>query len=413
VNVLAPLKLSPAGRFTPLDGYRAFACLMVVVVHAAEGTGFVDAHPVMDPNFIGYFAVVILFTMSGFLVYKPFVDRHLSSRPAPSTGRFLWQRLLRIYPLYWVVVTVYFLSRDPGEIDVPGLWGWIRVYGLFQIYDLDTYGRGILVAWTLAVDVSFYLAVPLLALAARTAAKRFGTSMRARLSGELLVTLLFFSIGPFWRTYWITDGRTRLVDIWLPSQTEFFGLGMALAVTFSWVSHGGQLPRALRWLADHPVVCYVLAAELFWVLGQADLPRSSLNPLDAFRLGLSDQTIRYLVYTGAALLVFVPAVFGRATALSNRLLGSRPLRVMSELSYGVYLWHVFFLLRAVDWLGGKDVAGFLPTLYIGLVLALVASLVTYLTVERPTARLRNIGLPTLPKSPGPRARTTTTARPTA
>ena len=87
---------------------------------------------------------------------------------------------------------------------------------------------------------------------------------------------------------------------------------------------------------------------------------------------------------------------------------------MSELSYGLYLWHMLFLIHAADWLGGKEVAGFWPTLYIALVLSMLASLITYLTVERPTARLRNIGLPTLPKSPGPPSRTTTTSvRPTA
>lgn len=391
MSAIRPLRPGTAGRFASLDGYRAIACLLVVVVHAAEGTGFVDAHPVMDANFIGYFAVVVFFTMSGFLVYKPFVDRHLRSRPAPSTGRFLWQRLLRIYPLYWVVVTVYFLSRNSSQINVPGLWGWIRVYGLFQIYDVDTYGRGILPAWTLAVDISFYFAVPMLALAARAAGKRWGSSMRARLNGEILVTLMFFSIGPFWRTFWITRGQTRLVDIWLPSQSEFFGLGMAFAVASSWVSRGGRLPRVVQWLANQPAVCFVLTAELFWVLGQTGLPRSSLSPLDAFRLDLPDQTIRYLVYTCAAFFVFLPAVFGRTTALSYRLFGSRPLRVMSELSYGVYLWHVFFLLRALDWLGGKGVATFLPTLYIGLVLSLAAAAVTYLAVEKPSSRLRDLG----------------------
>lgn len=85
---------------------------------------------------------------------------------------------------------------------------------------------------------------------------------------------------------------------------------------------------------------------------------------------------------------------------------------MSELSYGLYLWHMLFLIHAADWLGGKDVAGFWPTLYIASVLSMLASLVTYLTVERPTAGLRNIGLPTFPKSPGPRPRTSASIRPT-
>ncbi len=410
MNALAPFKLSRAGRFAPLDGYRALACLLVVVCHAAEGLRVVEDHPVLGANFTGYFAVVIFFTMSGFLVYRPFVARHLQNRPAPATRRFLWQRLLRIYPLYWVVVTVYFLQ---GNQNVPGLWGYIRVYALFQIYSPATFGRGILAAWTLAVDVSYYLVVPLLALAARAIAKRLGTSRRARLNGEIMMVALFALIGPVWRCFWLLQGTTRLVDIWLPSQADFFGLGMAFAVGVTWAEQGGGVPRAARWLADRPAVCFGAALGMFVLLGQLHLPLSRINPIDAFKLTPSDQMARYLLYTLAALFVFIPAVLGREAALSHRALGSRPLRVMSELSYGIYLWHMLFLIHAADWLGGKEVAAFWPTLYIALVLSITASAVTYLTVERPTSRLRNLGLPTLPKRPGTPAGASQPVRPTA
>lgn len=410
MNVLAPFKLSRTGRFAPLDGYRALACLLVVVCHAAEGLRVVEDHPVLGANFTGYFAVVIFFTMSGFLVYRPFVARHLENRPAPATRRFLWQRLLRVYPLYWVVVTVYFLQ---GNQNVPGLWGYVRVYALFQIYSPATFGRGILAAWTLAVDISFYLVVPLLALAARAIAKRLGTSRRARLNGEIAMVALFALIGPVWRCFWLLQGTTRLVDIWLPSQADFFGLGMAFAVGVTWAEQGGGVARPMRWLADRPAVCFGSALAMFVLLGQLDLPLSRINPIDAFKLTPSDQMARYLLYTMAAFFVFIPAVLGREAALSHRALGSRPLRVMSELSYGIYLWHMLFLIHAADWLGGKEVAPFWPTLYIALVLSTLASAVTYLAVERPTSRLRNVGLPTLPKSPGSPARSTQPVRPTA
>lgn len=388
MRAINPLGPGAANRFAPLDGYRAMACLVVVVAHTAEGLGVVEDHPVLGANFIGYFAVVVLFTMSGFLVYRPFVARHLDDRPAPSTGRFFWQRLLRIYPLYWVVVTVYLLQ---GHQDVPGLWGYIRVYGLFQIYTPGTFGRGILAAWTLAVDISFYLVVPLLALAAQAAGRRLGHGRRARLKGEILVVASFTLIGPLWRCFWLLRGPTRLVDIWLPSQTDFFGLGMGFAVASAWAAQGGTIPRPVSWLARRPTVCFLFALELFWLLGQLHLPLARINPIGDFRVTPSDQMARYALYAGAAFLVFTPALFGRQTAASNRVMGSRPLRVMSELSFGIYLWHVLFLSRAADWLGGRAEAGFWPTLYIGLVLSSAAAGVTYLAVEKPSSRLRDLG----------------------
>lgn len=397
MSVRSPFQLSRAGRFAPLDGYRFLACLMVVVTHCAEGLRVVEDHPVLGANFLGYFAVVVFFAMSGFLVYKPFVDRHLAGRPTPATGRFLWQRMLRIYPLYWVVVTVYFLQ---GNQNVPGLWGYVRVYLLLQIYSPETFGRGILAAWTLAVDITFYLAVPLLALAARAVARRIGSSKGARLQGEVVVVVLFGLLGPLWRCFWLLDGDTRLVDLWLPSQADFFALGMGFAVLLAWVHEGGRIPNPVRWLGDHPPASFGLFVAMFFLLGQLDLPLAKINPIDAFRLTPADQMSRYLLYLLAAFFLFVPALVGSPAAASARFFGSRPLRVMSELSYGIYLWHMLFLIHAADWLGGKEVAGFWPTLYIAFVLSTLASLVTYLSVERPSARLRNLGLPTLPRRPG-------------
>jgi peptidoglycan/LPS O-acetylase OafA/YrhL len=395
-------------EFAPLDGYRALAALLVVVTHVWEGLRLVEDNFLLGANFLGYFAVVVFFTMSGFLVYLPFVSRHVAGKTPPVTGRYFWQRLLRIYPLYWVVVSFYFLLSDQ---NLPDLWGTIRVYGLFQIYSPDTFGRGILPAWTLAVDLSFYVVVPLLALAARSLSRRWGGRQRARLDAELVVITLFFLVGPVWRCAWLVTGAPRLVDIWLPSQTDFFAFGMALALGVAWRRNGGEIPRPVRALASHVPASFGLAVLAFVGIAALGLPIAKINPIEAFVVSPGDQMGRYALYTVAAIGLFVPMVFGTGRSAAARFLGSRPLRAASELSYGVYLWHMLILVHTVEWLGGKGDAGFWPTLYIGLVLSVLASSVTYFAVERPTARLRHLSPRALRSSgAGSGARAATRAR---
>lgn len=117
-------------------------------------------------------------------------------------------------------------------------------------------------------------------------------------------------LGPVWRCFWLLQGTTRLVDLWLPSQADFFGLGMAFALLLSWVQAGGTVPHPLRRLGRRPAVCFAAAVASFFVLGQLDLPLAKINPIDAFRLTPADQMARDLLYLIAVFFVFVPALLG-------------------------------------------------------------------------------------------------------
>src|SRR5690606_35987755 len=75
---------SSAGWFAGLDGVRGLAALGVLVTHVALKVGF----SVHDPR--GHsvarldVGVAVFFVLSGFLLYRPFVDRRLSGRSRPA-----------------------------------------------------------------------------------------------------------------------------------------------------------------------------------------------------------------------------------------------------------------------------------------------------------------------------------------
>ena len=115
--------------------------------------------------------MAIFFVISGFLLYLPYarVLRHASKLPSWRT--YAQRRAVRIVPAYWLVLTVI-AATSFGASIIKGSW-W-RYYGLTQIYDRSTVAGGLPVAWSLCVEVTFYLMLPFLALLAA----RLGASQR-------------------------------------------------------------------------------------------------------------------------------------------------------------------------------------------------------------------------------------------
>lgn len=119
-----------------LDGLRAIAALMVFMVHAAPGTyiGGWDA------------GVMLFFSLSGYLLYRPFLERDVDLRA------YAVRRLFRIFPAYlFATIGIAYLTGQ--EVSVGDT--------LTMDHTL------IAVAWTLKIEVVFYAALPVMAWIAR------------------------------------------------------------------------------------------------------------------------------------------------------------------------------------------------------------------------------------------------------
>src|SRR5271157_6150927 len=152
-------------NFLPaVEGMRACAAIGVVVTHVAFQTGHSGG---VDGRLFGRFdlAVAVFFALSGFLLWRGHAAaaRGLGSRP--STGHYLRSRVVRIMPAYLVAVVVI-LTLLP-DADHPSLTVWLANLSLTQAYVPLTLTGGLTQMWSLSVEVSFYLALPILALLAR------------------------------------------------------------------------------------------------------------------------------------------------------------------------------------------------------------------------------------------------------
>ena len=291
-------------RFPCFDGLRAIAACTIVVFHVASTSGATTAAG--RGRYLARLdvGVAVFFVVSGFLLYRPFVIAHLGGRPAPRWREFWWRRLLRIYPAYWVALTVAIVGFHSTHLH--GFVDYARHYALVQIYRPHYGLDGIVQTWTLAVEVSFYAALPLYAgLLGRLTAR---VPRRRVLALELGSVFLLYATGLAVRAALFSlRGTSAPATRWLPAQVDLFALGIALAV----LSAAGDEPfRAdfvvapLRWLGDHAIASWVLAAGAFVVVCNIGLPITFANGTHP------EEMARQVLYGLTALFLVVPAVFG-------------------------------------------------------------------------------------------------------
>ena len=152
-------------KFLPaVEGMRACAAIGVVVTHVAFDTGHSSG---FDGRLFGRFdlAVAVFFTLSGFLLWRSHAAAARGLAPRPATGHYLRSRVVRIMPAYLVAVVVILTLLPDG--NHPNLTVWLANLSLTQVYVPLTLTGGLTQMWSLSVEVTFYLALPILALLAR------------------------------------------------------------------------------------------------------------------------------------------------------------------------------------------------------------------------------------------------------
>ncbi len=370
----------PDARFPELQGQRGLAALGIVVFHTyqydrtgpdsrspLEGTW---AHPLVFglDGMVDWF-----FVLSAFLLTLPYARALRDGRPLTSARSFLGRRAVRVVPLYFVAVLVVWVSRNP---TLPGEWRDLLEHLTFtQVYDSTRIFWTIGPAWSLAVEVQFYVLVALLgAVLSRTAA-RAATPVR-RLRPLVVAIAVLAAASAVW---WLVLGvaQDRLVTnypIWfgLPAKLAVFATGMAAAVLVVVVPR--TLGRAATWaLRGAGLGAYVLTATLL-----AERHSGSRDWAFHVLCGLAFTTV---VLAGA---------LGRPTGPWHRTSAGGALPWLGLVSYSLYLWHEPLLLH----LAGNGLlptpapGAFLPTVAIVAPLAVLVAWASYWLVEYPTSHLR-------------------------
>jgi len=260
-----------------LDGLRALALFMVLGHHIfalyVQATHRLGAQKLPDDwglifyrsPLVGWalnlaFGVSIFFAISGFVVSLPFVRAMQEGTRLPSTGLYLWRRLLRLEPPYfihmilmflWLVIwptRPWFFSIAMVKVFGPHLLATLA-YMHAQIFQGPSWINGI--AWTLEIEIQFYLLMPLLAFLLRIPPLHL---RRAMLAGSIAATALLGQ-------YVLPGLHNPRLQYSILGHSEFFLAGILLADLY-------VAPPAWLWLKPRKadVCAFISGALVIYIL---------------------------------------------------------------------------------------------------------------------------------------------------
>lgn len=355
-----------------LDGVRGIA-ILVVLVH---NLSIIEARGTLSEKLwtavveAGWVGVQLFFALSGFLITGILVD----DRNEPRRLRtFYLRRAVRIFPLYYAFLVLYFVLLPPFFPALARPFGEVVWYWLY-LSNWSTLAYGLLPGlghvWSLAVEEQFYLVWPWLAGRLRSATFAWVCVAIAALSLASRVGL----------------HAARFDDLWLYSSTiarvDALAMGALVALAIRSPPWKARLARARG-----PVLAVVIVALALLAVVTHGVNRN--NPLMQI-YGYS------LLAVGCALVVAYAADAGAPRWLSQTL--THPaLLFFGRYSYGIYVIHP--PLKVAVWTWQKAFldarAESQPVLVdVGFELAvgvasIVLALVTWGAIERPFLRLKD------------------------
>lgn len=326
-----------------IQGLRGAAVAAVLVYHHDDGW--------LPGGFLG---VSLFFTLSGFLI-TGLLLRERAERGLTSLGRFWARRARRLLPIALLgllvaaasvpfVATDAELARFGGDIVAAAfdVANWRFAFGSLEYGDTFAVASPVTHYWSLSIEEQFYAVFPIIVLVARTR-RRLGAALAVVAIGSLMAQVLI-------------DNPNR---VYLGTDTRAFELaaGGLLAV---WWAGGKRAPRGLVDAVALPVAVAVVAT---WAL--VDLGSS-------------------WIYDGGLALVAATSVVLVLASVGGRLtpavLGWRPLTVVGDHSYALYVMHFpVYLVLSAERVGVDGV----PLLGVRLAVTAAVAYVAHRLVERP------------------------------
>lgn len=362
------------GRMLELDGYRALAALMIIVVHAWMQGGYQHQHTAFETVVRGFdLAVSLFFALSGMVTFMSMVKGALTGK-VPSGKAFFRRRLYRILPLYFFLIVVVWSSRYAGT--PADWWSLLRHLTFTQVYDKHHEFWVVGPSWSLADEMHYYILVALLGPPlARLAAKRATVAGRLAVMASLPAALLVASLTFTTVAYYVM--HIPFSDSWVYynplARADSFAEGMLLAVILA-------IPGVMK---KRRGMAMFLSLVGFASIGVVWVERWHVGAL---------QTYYFAIAGVSSLLVLCGAVMLEERQLLSKFLRSRLIQLWSTVGFSLYLWHEPVMIQLARW----HILYFIdPTAWwfstVGLVVATtLVAYASYHLVEQPGARLQKL-----------------------
>lgn len=316
----------PKERFLMIDGLRGIASLAVLACHLlvpevckfAQALESVLPGPVSQLVHHGDLGVEIFFVLSGFVI--AYSTRGRVATPA-FAGRFALRRAIRLDPPYYVILILTMATWAcftpfgvAGVLDeMKGMPGILA--NMFYLQDILSFPSPVPIAWTLCLEVQFYLAyIVLLGLT-----QAVGSRMPKPADGSRGQSLAFPSTA------------ARML-IFLP---------LAATSLSAWYPHVSRFDFLGCWFR------FFLGVLVYWVLtAQSSRLWFFAFGVLLFGLGAWTRDARSLAALSTAVLIYGA---GRAGKLATWL-SARWVQYLGRISYSLYLVHIPVGISAANFL---------------------------------------------------------------
>lgn len=366
-------------RLAVLDGYRAVAALLVVTTHVSFSTGLVLNLPLGAVLARFDIGVSIFFLLSGFLLYRPWARAGLTGLQMPAIGTYFKRRFFRIMPAYWAVVIAVLLVL-PTAVLTTGTA--ITNLTLTQFYVFGMQVEGLTQMWSVGVEVSFYVALPVVGwIVLRRTAGTPGSAKR-----QLVVLGLMWLVGASFtaiRTVGPLSGELG-TGFWVIGFFDWFAVGMIAGLAYELLARPNPplWARRMQALANETTTCLVLAGALFV---------AACTPLAGPYLLIGDgfgDFIRHLLYPVIALLFLLPGFLAsNREDVLHRFLTSPTMLFLGKISYGIFLWHLLVRDLLAHYLGVPPFGGgFWWLLPLTVAITIGVSWASWIGIEEPLIR---------------------------
>ena len=337
-----------------LDGLRGIAIIMVLLHHGGMSRG-------------GFIGVDIFFVLSGFLITSLLLKEY-SEYQRISFKKFYIRRILRLYPLLLLVLSVYllinFIFQDRSVFirefidSIISLcyltnWSWA-----FQMHNPDILRH----TWSLSIEEQYYLIWPLLMLILLKYVKKkkwiVSIVFTLALFSWLTRVILLYNGASIFRVYNGLDTRADALMV---------GSLLAIIENLSFMKN-----KVKAFVSKLSLILCPFSFLVFLFIN------------------------RYIDYTEPIVYLAVLTIVNLSTAIIilniihnpqnfiNKILALYPLRQIGVISYGIYLIH--YPVMRFMWSHGFH---HLLVTVIGSSAALILALASYSFYEKPFLKMKN------------------------
>lgn len=304
-------------NFRPeIQALRAIAVLVVVIYH-------------LWPHRLtgGFIGVDVFFVISGFLITQHLL-KEVARTGRISLAQFWARRIRRLLPAALVVLVVsaigvitlvpqLYWQAFLSQIAASALYvqNWVLAYESVQYFATETHASPVQHFWSLSVEEQFYFVWPLLLVVALVLARKASPAVRKRTIVVLLGVVALASLAYSIHLTATSPGQAYFAT---PVRAWEFAAGGLLAAAAGASTFAGR------------AVLRVIVAWAGWAaIAYSAVTFTSATAFPGYIALIPVLGTIAVIWAGHPVSGLSP----------NRVLGSRPMRSLGDVSYSVYLWH--------------------------------------------------------------------------